>query len=324
MDSELRVYVNGKIVPASEASVSVFDASFQSGDAVWEGMRVYHGIVFRLEQHLERLDASAATTRIVSPLARAELIDAMYSVLEANAFEHDVHIRMMLSRGTRSTSGMDPSNAPPVGTLVIIPETKPVAQVPRPISLATVPIRRPRPDVLDPNVHHSNQLNTILARLFARDAGADAALMLDADGYAVETDTANVFCVSEGKLLTPPPDACTRGVTRGIVLDLARQRGMETIEANLHLFQLYSASEAFVVGTLGELAPVSSLDTRQIGTGSGGPAWQVLLADYRALIEHECANQTNGVPPADTSSGTVAHHEVERGATHLGTEVAPR
>lgn len=321
MDSELRVYVNGEIVLASEASVSVFDASFQSGDAVWEGMRVYHGTVFRLEQHLERLEASAVTTRIVSPLARSQLGDAIYSVLKANGFEHDVHIRMMLSRGTRTTSGMDPANAPPVGTLVIIPETKPVPPVPQPVVLATVPIRRPRPDVLDPNVHHSNQLNTILARLFARDAGAEAALMLDADGYAVETDTANLFCVSDDKLLTPPPDACTRGVTRGIVLELARRRGIGVVEANLHLFQLYSASEAFVVGTLGELVPVASVDARPIGAGSGGPVWKALLSDYRRLVDHECA----GLPAeAGPNSDTVRPQDAGMGAEYAETHVTSR
>lgn len=286
--AELKIYVEGSIVPASEAKVSVFDAGFQSGDAVWEGMRVYKGVVLRLDDHLRRLRDSANALRITLPLPEAEITAAIYATLAANGFETDTHIRLMCSRGTRSTSGMDPRNAPPAGSLVIIPEHKPVEESPKPQRLRTASIRRPYPQVVDPGIHHSNQLNSILARLeVINDEGIDASLMLDTDGFVAEADTANIFCISDGVLRTPFATSCLHGITRGTIIELGRELGMEVREERLPLFEFYRADEVFVTGTVCELVPVVEIDGRTIGSGEPGPAWRKLLDAYRARVNHE-------------------------------------
>ncbi|WP_151523632.1 aminotransferase class IV [Serinicoccus kebangsaanensis] len=288
--AQLKVYVGGEVVPADQPQISVFDAGFQSGDAVWEGMRVYNGRVFRLEQHLARLRASAHAVRLVLPLDEAGIAAAIEETLAANGMTGDAHIRLMVTRGSRSTSGMDPRNAPPSGTLVIVPEHKPVAPAPAPQRLRTASIRRPTPQVLDPSIHHSNQLNSILARLEILDEEeVDATLMLDTDGFVAEADTANVFCVTDGVLRTPVATACLHGITREIVLGLGRELGVETHEDKLTLFDLYTADEVFVTGTVCELVPVTTIDARPIGTGEPGPQWRRLLDAYRALVQQETA-----------------------------------
>lgn len=284
--SELKIYFDGEILPAHEAKVSVFDAGFQSGDAVWEGMRVYDGTVLRLADHLTRLADSAKALRINLPNTREEITDAIYATLEANDFTHDTHIRLMCSRGTRTTSGMDPSNAPPVGTLVIIAEQKAIADSPAPQRLRTSSIRRPFPQVVDPGIHHSNQLNSILARLEVwKDPNVDAALMLDTDGFVAEADTANIFCVVDGVVRTPFASSCLHGITRGTVLSEARKLGFEVSEERLSLFEFYRAEEVFVTGTVCELVPVIEIDGRLIGDGTPGPVWRQLLNAYRAHVQ---------------------------------------
>ena len=288
MADGLQVYVGGDIVAADEPRISVFDAGFQSGDAVWEGMRVYNGAVFRLDEHLSRLEASAQALRIRLPLDRGGIAAAVHETLAANAMVAGAHIRLMVTRGSRSTSGMDPRNAPQVGTLVILPEHKPVQAHPAPQQLRTASIRRPSPQVLDPSIHHANQLNSILARLEILDEpGIDAALMLDADGYVAEADTANIFCVDSGVLRTPIPSSCLHGITRQIVLDVAEAAGYRTREQKLTLFDLYTADEVFLTGTVCELVPVTAIDSRTIGRGEPGPHWQSLLDAYRQLVDGE-------------------------------------
>lgn len=284
----MHVFVGDSMVAAHEPQISVFDAGFQSGDAVWEGLRVYDGTVFRLAEHLQRLEASAAALRISLPMPPQQIEEAIARTLAANAIQHDGHIRLMLTRGTRSTSGMDPGSAPRTGTLVIVPEHKPVEDSPAPQRLRTVSIRRPPPQVLDPSIHHANQLNSILARLeVLDDHSVDAALMLDVHGYVAEADTANIFCVSHGVLRTPIPDACLHGITRDIVLGLATDTGYEVRVERLTLFDLYSADEIFITGTVCELVPVTRIDGRTIGTGEPGPHWHRLLDLYRALVRKE-------------------------------------
>jgi branched-subunit amino acid aminotransferase/4-amino-4-deoxychorismate lyase len=286
MTPELQVYVGDRVVPLSEASVSVLDAGFQSGDAVWEGLRVYHGRVLELDRHLRRLEESAHALRIRLPHDAVGFGNAITQTLEANGFEHDTHIRLMVTRGTRSTSGMDPRNAPLVGTTVIVAEHKPVAQDPAPQRLRTASIRRPHPQFVDSSIHHANQLNSILARLEILDEPEiDATLMLDAFGYVAEADTANVFCVKDGAVRTPLATSCLHGITRAAVLDLCRAAGHPTGEEQLTLFDLYSADEVFLTGTVCELVPVVTLDHRRIGDGRPGPVWRDLLRRYRARVE---------------------------------------
>jgi branched-chain amino acid aminotransferase len=284
---ELRVYVGDRVLPLSQASVSVLDAGFQSGDAVWEGLRVYNGRVLELARHLRRLEESAHALRIRLPYDAAGFTRAVQETLDANGFVDDTHVRLMVSRGARSTSGMDPRNAPPVGTTVVVAEHKPVAAEPAPQRLRTASIRRPPPQFVDPAIHHANQLNSILARLEILDEPeVDATLMLDAAGFVAEADTANLFCVTGGAVRTPSATSCLHGITRGAVLDLCRTAGYRTTEEQLTLFDLYNAEEVFVTGTVCELVPVVVLDGRRIGSGTPGPVWRDLLDRYRARV-HE-------------------------------------
>lgn len=287
-DGNLLIYVDGAIVPRDEARVSVFDASFQSGDAVWEGLRLYNGTVFKLAEHLDRLYRSAKAVEIAIPLDRAALSDAIYATLRANKFHDGAHTRLMVSRGERRTSGMNPQNVDGIATIVIIPEVKPVPEVPHPIRLRTVGIRRPEPDVLDPSVHSANQLNSILAKLEANRAGVDGAVMLNRAGFVAETDSSNIFMVREGAVMTPRATACVHGITRRATLELARTRGREIREGDLSLFDLYSADEVFTTGTVQELVPVVEVDGRNIGPGTPGPVTTELLAAYRNLVRSEC------------------------------------
>jgi branched-chain amino acid aminotransferase len=284
----VQFYVGDRLVDADAAAVSVFDAGFQSGDAIWEGLRVYGGQVLRLDQHLDRLEHSAQAMRIALPGGREGIRSALLETLAANAMTDDTHVRLMVTRGSRSTSGMDPANAPAAGTLVIVPERKPVEPEPVPQRLRTASIRRPQPQVLDPSIHHANQLNSILARLeVLDDPDVDAALMLDVHGFVAEADTANIFCVVDGRLVTPIPTACLHGITRGIVLELGRHTEHGAEERALTLFDLYRAEEVFLTGTVCELVPVIAIDGREIGAGKPGPVWRTLLDAYRALVADE-------------------------------------
>jgi len=282
---ELQVFVGDQVLPVSQAGVSVFDAGFQSGDAVWEGLRVYRGQVYALDEHLTRLEHSAKALRITLPFDRHRIADAIVDTLAANGFTDGVHVRLMVTRGTRSTSGMDPHNAPTHGTLVIIAEPKPVDELPTPQRLRTASTRRPQPHFVDPSIHHSNQLNSILARLEVMDdPDVDAALMLDTDGFVAEADTANIFCVTAGVVRTPLPTACLHGLTRATVVRLSRELSLPTEESRLTLFDLYSADEVFLTGTVCELVPVVEIDRRPIGSGAPGPVHAKLLAAYRDLV----------------------------------------
>ncbi|MGH7659471.1 MAG: aminotransferase class IV [Vulcanimicrobiaceae bacterium] len=284
MNDELLVYLNGLVVPQSEARVSVFDAGFQSGDGVWEGLRVYNGVVFELDRHLARLYASAKSLAIAIPLSADELSSAIHETLRANHFHDDTHIRLMVTRGVRRTSGMDPNNSRgSAATVAIIAERKPVPVHEKGIRLQTVHTRRPSPDVLDPGIHHANQLNSILAKIEANALGVDGGLMLDRDGFVAETDSANIFMVKDGQLATPRPLFCLHGITRSIVLSEARTAGIAAAERDITLFDLYSADEVFTTGTLGELTPVSEIDRRQVGDGGPGIITKQLHERYRNL-----------------------------------------
>lgn len=283
--NELMIWLGDRVVPVGEAKVSVFDAGFQSGDAAWEGMRVYNSKVLKLEEHLKRLEESARILRIVLPYDRQGIASAVDQALSANGFVDDIHIRLIVTRGTRGTSGMNPATAPPKGFLVIIPEVKPVAQEPKSLTLQTASVRRPQPHVLAATLHHANQLNSIMARLEVQNIpGVDAALMLDEFGYVAEADNANIFCVREGTVHTPAATACLRGITRQTVIELSNSAGYPTFEELIPLSDLYAADEVFVTGTQGELTPVTVIDSRVIGSGDPGPVWQTLLGRYRELV----------------------------------------
>ncbi|HEX6931688.1 MAG TPA: aminotransferase class IV [Streptosporangiaceae bacterium] len=282
---DLIVNVGGKLTHRDEAAVNPFDSAVQGGDAVWEGLRVHGGRIFRLTEHLARLRRSAHALAFASVPSDEEITEEIRRTLAANGMTDGVHIRLTLTRGVKITSGMDPRLNQSGPTLIVLPEYKAPVYAATGIRLITSSMRRPAPDVLDPKIHHNNLLPSILAKIEANVAGADDALMLDSRGFVAETNATNVFCVTAGVLGTPATVACPEGITRATVLELAAGAGIECAVGDYSLVQLYTADEVFVTGTMGGIAPVISIDGRMIGDGRPGPLTgklTSLLADLTA------------------------------------------
>jgi branched-chain amino acid aminotransferase len=279
---DLIVNVNGHLTHRDEAAVSPFDSAVQGGDAVWEGLRLYNGRIFRLGEHLARLRRSARALAFDSVPSDEEITNEIRRTLQANAMTDGVHIRLTLTRGVKITSGMDPRLNQAGPTLIVLAEHKSPVYDASGIALITSSVRRTAPDSLDPKIHHNNLLASILAKIEANVAGADDALMLDHRGFVAETNATNVFLITGEVLGTPTAAACPEGITREAVLELAAGAGIECAVRDHSLTQLYTADELFVTGTMGGIAPVISLDGRRIGDGSPG---QVTLRLTKLLAE---------------------------------------
>ncbi len=268
---DLIVNVGGRLTHRDDAAVNPFDSAVQGGDAVWEGLRVTGGRIFRLTEHLARLRRSARALAFESVPADAEITEQIRRTLAANSMTDGVHIRLTLTRGVKITSGMDPRLNQAGPTLIVLPEYKAPVYAATGITLITSSIRRPSADVVDPKIHHNNLLPSIMAKIEANVAGADDALMLDLRGFVAETNATNVFRVADGVLGTPAAAACPEGITRAAVLELAAGAGVECAVGDYSLVQLYTADEVFVTGTMGGIAPVIRIDGRVIGDGRPGP-----------------------------------------------------
>ena len=284
---DLIVNVNGELVHRDHARISPFDSSVQGGDAVWEGLRLYHGRIFRLEQHLDRLVHSAKALAFDQVPTRAAIVGEIRRTLAANRMFDGVHIRLTLTRGVKVTSGMDPRLNQHGPTLIVLAEHKPPVYSTAGLNLVTSSVRRFPPDCLDPKVHHNNLLQSILAKIEANVAGADDALMLDQRGFIAETNATHVFLVDRGKVRTPRLVACPEGITRAAVLELCAVHGIAHEEVDLTLAQAYCADEMFCTGTMGELAAVTRLDGRQVGDGQPGPVTARLSGLFRELTGRE-------------------------------------
>ncbi len=280
---DLIVSVAGRLVHRDQAGVSPFDSAVQGGDAVWEGLRLYQGRIFRLADHLARLRRSAAALAFDSVPSGGEITGQVTATLRANAMTDNVHIRLTLTRGVKITSGMDPRLNQSGPTLIVLAEHKAPVYDPAGISLITASVRRPPPDCLDPKIHHANLLPSILAKIEANVAGADDAVMLDHRGFVAETNATHLFLVTGGRLATPATAACPEGITRAAVLDLAAGAGIGCEVGDLSLTQFYAADEVFVTGTMGGLTPVISIDGRVIGGGPPGPVTRRLTALFADL-----------------------------------------
>ena len=262
-NTDIKVYIDGHLLPRAEARISVFDSSVQGGDAVWEGLRVYEGRVLSLEAHLDRLFDSAHTMWFQGVPSREEVTEAIRQTLSANDMRHDIHIRLTLTRGEKITSGMDPRLNQKGCTLIVLAEHKPPVY-PESIVLATSSVRRNSPTSVDSKIHHNNLINNILAKIEANQAGADAGLMLDKDGFVAEANGVNVFSIRRGEVRTPYTDYCLPGITRATVLNLCRQHGIPCAEARISVSEFYVADEVFTTGTMGELTRVREIDGRAI------------------------------------------------------------
>jgi branched-chain amino acid aminotransferase len=280
---DLIINVGGKLTHRDRAGVSPFDSAVQGGDAVWEGMRLYRGRIFRLDEHLARLRASARALAFEQIPSAGEITEQIRQTVAANGMRDGVHIRLTLTRGVKITSGMDPRLNRTGPTLIVLAEYKDPVYDASGITLVTASVRRPAPDCLDPKIHHNNLLPSILAKIEANVAGADDAVMLDNRGFIAETNATNIFLVTGGTLATPTTVSCPEGITRAAVLELAASAGIACQAGDYTLPQLYTADEVFVTGTMGGLAPVVAVDGRTIGDGKPGPVTAQLTALYADL-----------------------------------------
>lgn len=285
---ELIVNVNGALVHRDKAGISPFDSAVQGGDAVWEGLRLYKGRIFKLHEHLDRLERSARALSFGEIPAREKIIDEIRRTLSANEMRDGVHIRLTLSRGLKITSGMDPRLNQSGPTLIVLAEHKAPVYAKTGLTLITSKIRRPPPDVLDARIHHANLLNSILAKIEANNAGADDALMVDTHGFVAETNATHIFLVRNNSdksgascnLATSRVVACPEGITRATVIEICAANKIPCVEADLSLVDVYSANEIFCTGTMGELAGVIRVDDHQIGDGTIGATTKRLSQLY--------------------------------------------
>jgi branched-chain amino acid aminotransferase len=296
---DLIVNINGELLHRDKAGISPFDSAVQGGDAVWEGLRLYNGRIFKLHEHLDRLERSARALSFAEIPPREKIIDEIKRTLAANKMRDGAHIRLTLTRGVKITSGMDPRLNQSWPTLIVLAEHKPPVYAKTGLSLITSKIRRPPPDVLDARIHHANLLNSILAKIEANNAGADDALMLDTRGFIAETNATHVFIVrnsgsrTSGDLATGHVVACPEGITRATVIEICAAEKIRCVETDLSLVDVYGAHEMFCTGTMGELAGVIRIDNRQIGDGNVGPMTKRLSDLYLQRTA------TEGVPVVD-------------------------
>ncbi|HEX3668947.1 MAG TPA: aminotransferase class IV [Acidimicrobiia bacterium] len=296
-NERILIWVNGELVPRERAVVSVFDAGFVLGDGVWEGLRVRGGHPAFLERHLDRLFDGATAIMLDIGRSRDELTEAIYSTLRANDMSDGVHVRLMVTRGIKSTPYQDPRATIGPATVVIIAEHKePLpSTVTDGITLFTTHVRRAAPDALDPKLNAHSKLNDITACIQAYTAGADEALMLDPLGFVATCNSTNFFIVvgpdDAPEVLTSDGRYCLEGITRANVLDTCRANGIPARETTFSLTDVYTAREAFVTGTFAGVVPVRSVDGRRIGDGRRGPMVERLQGLYRELIEADVAGR---------------------------------
>ncbi len=294
-NDRILIDVNGTLFPRHEAKVSVFDSGFVLGDGVWEGLRVHpgpdgKGVIAFLDRHLERLYEGAKTLDFAMDVSAAALKKRLYDCLDANGAHEGVHVRLMVSRGVKATPYQDPRVTISPPTIVIIPEfkTPPASAAAAGKRLFTVHVRRGYPDVQDQKLNSHSKLNCIMACIQAAKAGADEALMLDPHGFVATCNSTHFFIVRKGEIWTSSGDYCLGGITRGVVLEIAREAGVTAREKNFSLHDVYGADEAFVTGTFGGVTPVSDVDGRTISSGRG-PMVEKLQSLYRARAASEAA-----------------------------------
>ncbi len=286
LNKDIQIFIKDKLYPRSDAKISVFDSAVQGGDAVWEGLRVYHGKIFHLTDHLNRLQASAKTLMFAGVPSNNFIKNAIKQTLAANKMHDGVHIRMTLTRGEKITSGMDPRLNQSGCCLIVVAEHKqPVYDNANGIRLITSHIRRNSPMYLDSKIHHNNLLNNILAKTEANYCGADDAIMLDNLGFVAETNACNIFMAKNNILLTPHGDACLPGITRQTIIALAKKLKIEVTERNISLSEFYNADEVFTTGTMGELTPVTEIDGRIIENKAGSAIQEQLYVAFKQQTE---------------------------------------
>lgn len=288
-NEDILINVNGVLTPRAQAVVSVFDSGFMLGDGVWEGIRVHKGRMAFLGEHLDRLWEGAKAIAMDIGISREAMIRRLYETIDANAME-SCHIRLMVTRGVRSTPYQDPRVVVSPATIVIIAEHKePHADViEKGISLFTVHVRRGDPAVQDPKLNSHSKLNCITACIQATEAGANEGLMLDPHGFVATCNSTHFFIVRKGEVWTSTGDYCLGGITRGNIIRICREEGIPVFEKNFSLTEVYGAEEAFVTGTFAGVVPAHTIDGRKLTEGRGAMA-ERLQNLYKALVERDIA-----------------------------------
>lgn len=288
-NKNILIYINGDLLPRSEAKISVFDSGFLLGDGVWEGIRLHNGKLVFGKEHLERLSDGAKALDIELGMSLSEIESAVLDTTKANSMTSGVHIRLILTRGLKKTPFQHPSANVGDSTLVIIPEFKIASDESKTkgLRLFTVHVHRSYPDIQDPKLNSLSKLNCIIACIQADKAGYDEALMLDPHGFVSTCNSTNFFIVKKNEVWTSTPNYCLNGVTRGNIIRLCRENNIPVYEKDFSLMEVYSADESFVTGTFAGVIPVKEVDGRVISKGKRGEITQKLQKLYSELIENE-------------------------------------
>ena len=289
-NNDVLIYINGDLFKRAEAKISVFDSGYLVGDGVWEAMRLYNGVLAFSNQHLDRLWAGAASIGMKMNFSREELLEKVHLTLDANDMHTDVHVRIMLTRGTKTTPSQDPRLLLSGPNLVIIAEHKKASKESsiKGVTLFTSTVRRGSPDYLDPRMNCHSKIHEVQALVQALEAGCDEALMLDVRGFVSTCNATNFFLIRKDEVWTSTGAYCMNGITRNNVIDICKKEGIVCRQKDFSLFDTYSADEAFVTGSFGGLTPVTKIDGRVISSGAG-PVTQQLQRHYKELITNEAS-----------------------------------
>jgi len=282
----MKIYIDGKYYDQKNAKISVFDHGLLYGDGIFEGIRAYNGRVFRLKEHIDRLFCSAKAILLRMPLSHGEIVRAVVETCRRNKIR-DGYIRLLVTRGA-GTLGLNPNRCKNPSVIIIADKIQlyPAELYERGMEIITVPTIRNLHSALNPAIKSLNYLNNILAKIEANNAGCEEAVMLNAEGFVSECTGDNIVIVKAGQVLTPPLSAgALYGITRGVVLELAREDGLSVAEPNLTRYDLFNADECFLTGTGAELIPIVKIDGRVIGTGKPGPITRRLVDKYHALTK---------------------------------------
>jgi len=286
-NKDIKVFIGDGLYPRNEAKISVFDSLVQGGDGVWEGIRVYDGKIFCLNEHINRLMASAKTMMFENIPTRTFIENAIFQTLESNNQKDETHIRLTLSRGKKTTSGMDPRLNQFGCNLIVLAEWKPPIYPDEGIRLVTSSIRRNSPQNLDSKIHHNNLINNILAKIEGNLRSADDAIMLDNYGFVSETNATNIFMIKDEVVYTPFADACLPGITRANVIRICNELQLNFQECNMSLSEFYNADEVFTTGSMGELTNVYEIDGRKIENCKSASILERIQTKYKAITKEE-------------------------------------
>ena len=282
----MKINIDGKYYDQKNAKISVFDHGLLYGDGIFEGIRAYNGRVFKLTEHIDRLFCSAKAILLKIPLSHGEIVGAVVETCRRNKIR-DGYVRLLVTRGA-GTLGLNPNRCKNPSTIIIADKIQlyPAGLYERGMEIITVPTTRNLHSALNPAIKSLNYLNNILAKIEANNAGCEEAIMLNAEGYVSECTGDNIVIVKSGQILTPPLSAgALYGITRGVVIELAREDGLTVAEPNLTRYDLFNADECFLTGTGAELIPIVTIDGRVIGAGKPGPITRRLVDKYHALTK---------------------------------------